>query len=253
MDYYGIDSSGNLHHWGVKGMKWGVRRYQNKNGGLTPLGKKRRAEENAKREMEDANQRHLSEKARRQTLSNEQTIAELSEFNKTALKDDFDASGSAEKRYLTLDKEIRQFSGDWYESSGVSDGFKSCVAKREALDAACDSKYTHAVNKAADERLRTERDAIIKNCKSPANRGSLKNDRISDMKDYMQARTKALNDPAVKRARDVHEKLLTAERSERAKIRNEYNDELLGVVLRDLGYKDTPETRRLIEPVVIWD
>lgn len=28
-------------HSGVKGMKWGVRRYQNKDGSLTPLGKKR--------------------------------------------------------------------------------------------------------------------------------------------------------------------------------------------------------------------
>ena len=29
-----------LYHWGVKGMKWGVRRYQNKDGTLTAEGKK---------------------------------------------------------------------------------------------------------------------------------------------------------------------------------------------------------------------
>lgn len=30
-----------LAHWGVKGMRWGVRRYQNADGTLTPAGKKR--------------------------------------------------------------------------------------------------------------------------------------------------------------------------------------------------------------------
>ena len=32
-----------LTHWGIKGMKWGVRRYQNADGSLTEAGKKRQA------------------------------------------------------------------------------------------------------------------------------------------------------------------------------------------------------------------
>ena len=38
---YGYIKNDELRHYGVKGMKWGVRRFQNKDGSLTPSGKKR--------------------------------------------------------------------------------------------------------------------------------------------------------------------------------------------------------------------
>ena len=39
MTNYILAPNGELYHWGIKGMKWGVRRYQNKDGSLTELGK----------------------------------------------------------------------------------------------------------------------------------------------------------------------------------------------------------------------
>ena len=40
-------------HFGIKGMKWGRRRYQNKDGSLTPAGKKRYSNENVAKLSDD--------------------------------------------------------------------------------------------------------------------------------------------------------------------------------------------------------
>jgi len=43
-----------LYHHGIKGMRWGVRRYQNKDGSLTPAGKKRQAKQDYRNAKDSA-------------------------------------------------------------------------------------------------------------------------------------------------------------------------------------------------------
>lgn len=44
-----------LYHHGIKGMKWGVRRYQNADGSLTPAGKKRAEKQEKKAVKKEVN------------------------------------------------------------------------------------------------------------------------------------------------------------------------------------------------------
>lgn len=53
MNNYIITPEGELKHYGVLGQKWGVRRYQAKDGSLTPAGKKRYNKEMEKLKKEE--------------------------------------------------------------------------------------------------------------------------------------------------------------------------------------------------------
>ena len=95
-----------LYHHGVKGQRWGVRRYQNKDGSLTPAGKKRNnKKEKANRKSDLKNRRTMSDADLRKKIDRLKMEKEFKSLSKEDLnpgrKFVSDFMNSAGKKVLT--------------------------------------------------------------------------------------------------------------------------------------------------------
>lgn len=99
--------SNTIYHYGIKGMKWGIRRYQNKDGTLTNAGKARLKNNNVKekRKTDSKSRRTMSEadlKKKIERLKLERQLKDLTDEDvspgKKFVKDVLSASG---KKVLT--------------------------------------------------------------------------------------------------------------------------------------------------------
>ena len=97
-----IQNADCIQHYGIKGMKWGVRRYQNKDGTLTAAGKKREAAKDANRaEIQDRKEAYKN----RRTLSDEEINTRVRRLEqekrlKSLTEDDIAPGRSAAKKLL---------------------------------------------------------------------------------------------------------------------------------------------------------
>lgn len=90
-----MEYNNELYHHGIKGMKWGVRRYQNKDGSLTNAGKKRRAKLEA--ELDKLGGKKSDTDAPRQKSVSEMSNKELQEHT---------ARMQLEKNYYDAKKQL---------------------------------------------------------------------------------------------------------------------------------------------------
>lgn len=154
MEYvYTIDSDGELHHWGIKGMKWGRRRYQNKDGSLTPEGRKRYGDDDGDSPRAKPKKKKLSE------MSDE-------EINRAI------ARKQLEDRYRQYHPEpikkesfVKTFVNDAVKPAAVNSGKKAIEAflnkaVNKALEDKVDPNSYEGLKKVYD-KLKVEKDILM--------------------------------------------------------------------------------------------
>lgn len=115
-----------LLHWGIKGMKWGVRRYQNKDGTLTPAGKKRY---NAEMER----------------LKNEEKILKNKEATRAKL-------AKLENKQKEIDERKKALNGDSGKKTATKKAGDESEPKRKSVKDMSDEELAAVVRRAQLEK-----------------------------------------------------------------------------------------------------
>lgn len=115
-----------LCHYGILGMKWGIRRFQNKNGRLTLLGRKRKMSQDA-REAKKLSKKRVHEMSNEElkTLNKRKQLeADYQRLNKGKISKGMAAVGSAAAftaSVITIRKNMPQIIND---GKNIYDKFK---------------------------------------------------------------------------------------------------------------------------------
>lgn len=155
-----------LAHHGIKGQKWGVRRFQNKDGSLTAAGKKRYGEDSPNRQLKKkyAKTRDELDSAWKQRSDEYSSLdeAKMKELDERSQKisgmDYWDAWDAAEKEYLK-DRENFKYEGSLYEKMNQldEDTYDKYKEKEDEIKIRYDDKFREIGEQFVDEYMNTKK------------------------------------------------------------------------------------------------
>ena len=147
-----------LYHHGIKGMKWGVRRYQNKDGTLTPAGKKRK-----KNNVEDLSSISTDELRRKvNRLNNEQRYIDLTKTSSSGLSKTADGVDRVTKVGGNINQIYKTSKGDKDPYGKLAGQGINAVSQTSKLARKIDTKARDARDsKRAKQKLETMSDTDL--------------------------------------------------------------------------------------------
>lgn len=180
-----------LYHWGIKGMKWGQRRFQNKDGSLTPAGKKRYSESSdSDTDSEESSNSYKSARKSVKSMSDTDLDAAITRLRK-------------EQTYKQLQEELNPTKVSAAKKAATAMFDKAIApALLESSKGLLKDFVTDRVSKKLGLK-KEETDAVYKALKKEADQLNLKK-QIAEAKDYLNNQKTRTADAELRRTADQY-------------------------------------------------